>query len=303
MKSFPILFGLLCSTSALCQVQVTGIVLDKETGKPIPELYFEIHKDYDTYIDIDKTNGQGKFTGTIRAEEFNSKSKYQIFIDNNNYEKTAAEIDITSNKPITIELHPRVGGPRQYGCSDRSLGYYVPYALTGTSELPDSIQRKLTKHLVDRLGNKFYSRTKFTGGQVVNFHRLHIVEPNSLNYKTPVNKYYLCFAIDTISTSIAMDSTGKVTQELSFPAISQDAAKAKIISERQAIKIAKQNKAYHKKTTTVFFGYDQKNDCFEWEFKNCTYKGINVSCSILHLAAHTGQVLRISRSGGKRSFF
>ena len=303
MKSLLLLFSLLYSTSALCQVQVTGIVLDTETGKPIPELYFEIHKDYDKYIDIDKTNEQGKFAGTISTKELNNQSKYQVFIDNNNYEKTTVEIDIVSNKPIIIELHPRVGGPRQYGCSDRSLGYYVPYAPSEISELPDSIQRKLTKHLVDRLGNKFYSRTKFTGGQVINFHRLHVVEPNSLNYKAPINKYYLCFAIDTISTSIAMDSTGNITQELSFPAIAQDAAKAKIISELQAIKIAKQNKAYHKKITTVFFGYDQKNDCFEWGFKNCTYKGINVSCSILHLAAHTGQVLRISRSGGKRSFF
>jgi hypothetical protein len=61
MKYFFLIFALLNSTIALCQIQITGTIVDNETEKPIPGLYFYVHKNYDKWINIDKTDEQGQF--------------------------------------------------------------------------------------------------------------------------------------------------------------------------------------------------------------------------------------------------
>ena len=94
MKYFFLVFSLLYSTIALCQVQVTGTIVDKETGKPIPELNLYVHKNYDKWINITKTDAQGKFVAIIRAEELDSNSKYQIFINEKGYEQVNTEVDV-----------------------------------------------------------------------------------------------------------------------------------------------------------------------------------------------------------------
>ena len=303
MKYFFLVFSLLYSTIALCQVQITGTIVDKETGKPMPGLYFYVHKDYDKWIDFKQTDSQGRFVGKIRVEELDVNSKYQIFINDAGYEQINQEIDINNLKPVSILLtHRKLDSPIRF-CSAPSIGLYAPHEAESLKELPESIQKKLAAYLIDRLGSNFYSHTQFSGGRVIDISRLHKVEPNSLNYRWTVHNYYLCFAIaDTLSASMAMDSTGRVTEELSFPALGHDASKAQVITSKEAIKIAKRNKSYNRKTT-VYFGYDSKNDCFQWTFRNCKENGMNVGCSILHIAAHTGQVLRTSRTTGKRSFY
>ncbi len=289
--------------NALCQVQVKGRVLDAETGKPIPKLRFYIHKDYDKWIDTGETNAEGYFSAEIRPQEWNSTSRYQIFINKTGYKLTEAELN-TSKKYDTIILLPYKGESGNNYCSVPSMGFYAPRTINSIHELPDPIQHKLIGYLVNRLGSSFYNRIHFTSGNVVDIKRLHKVEPNSLNYRWTVHNYYLCFTIaDTLGASIAMDSTGIVKENWGLPEIAKDSSKAKVINEKQAIKIAKKNKAYNKRTTAVFFGYDSKSDCFEWSFKNCIYSNINTSCSILHIAAHTGQVLRTSRTSGIRSFY
>ncbi|MGI4885667.1 MAG: hypothetical protein ACRYFR_11975 [Janthinobacterium lividum] len=304
MKYFFIVYSLLYSTIAFCQVQITGTIVDKETGKPISELYFYMHKDYDKWIDINQTDAQGKFVGKIKFEELNSRSKYQIFVNKKGYEQIIYEVDISNHEPITIQLVRRKPGPLVWDCGTPSFGLYAPHVSSSLTELPDFIQKKLATYLIDRLGNAYYSRTQFSGGRVVDINRLHKVEPNSLNYQWTVHNYYLCFSIaDTLGGSMAMDSTGRVTVGLGFPAIGHDASKAEVITKKEAIKIAKSSKGYKRRKTTVAFDYDNENDCFEWTFRNCKYKGINVSCSILHIAAHTGQVLRTSKTAGKRSFY
>ncbi|MBD2724183.1 hypothetical protein [Hymenobacter armeniacus] len=304
MKYFFLVFTLLYSTIALCQVQITGTIMDKETGKSMPGLYLYVHKDYDKWIDINQTDAQGNFVGIIKADELSSKSKYQIFINEKGYEQINYEVDINNHEPVTIQLIRRKPGPLIWDCGTPSFGFYAPQVSNSLSDLPDFIQKKLAAYLIDRLGSDYYSRTQFSGGRVVDINRLHNVEPNSLNYQWTVHNYYLCFAIaDTLGGSMAMDSTGRVTVELGFPAIGHDASKAKVITKNEAIKIAKRNKSYKRRKTTIAFGYDNKNDCFQWTFRNCTYKGVNVGCNILHIAAHTGQVLRTSRTAGKRSFY
>jgi hypothetical protein len=302
MKYVLLFLSLLCGTRALCQVQVTGTIVDKETGKPIPELYFYVHKNYDKWIDFSQTNSQGNFTGKIRADELDSTAKYQIFINDRRYKLTAIEINIRNINPIFIQLTRRKNSTN-LDASTPSFGLYAPQVVDSIKELPDAIQKNLSTYLKGRLGPRFYSRTQLAGGRVVNIARLHKVEPNSLNYRWTVHNYYLCFAIDTLNASIAMDSTGRVTEELYFQDIGKDSSKAKVITGKQAIKIAKQNKAFHKKTTTIFFGYNKVNDCFEWIVRNDMDKGLNISTSILRIAAHTGQVLKISRGVRKRSSF
>ncbi|WP_426490336.1 hypothetical protein [Hymenobacter sp. 102] len=269
----------------------------------MPDLNLYVHKDYDKLVDIVKTDYQGKFISTIRMEDLDKKSKYQIFLNEKNYEPINTEIDVNINDQINIKLVRRKLNSVVWDCSTPSFGLYVPHLTNSLAELPDSIQKKLAAYLNDRLGSNYYSRTLFAGGRVVDICRLHKVEPNSVNYKWPVHNYYLCFSIaDTLGGSMAMDSTGKVTEELSFPAIGHDSSKDKIISRKKAIKIAKRNNSYDRKTE-IYFGYDKKNDCFQWTFRNCKENGMNVGCSILHIAAHTGEALRTSRTTGIRSNF
>lgn len=303
MKYLLSILILLCSIDALCQVQIKGRILNAETGEPIPELTFYLHKNHDKWIDIGKTNTGGYFSARLQPQELDSASKYQIFINETGYKLAETEIDIHKAETI-IKLLPNKNESGSNYCPVPSMGFYAPHTITSLDELPDSIQLKLTGYLLNRLGSAFYNRVRFKIGNIIDIRRLHKIEPNSLNYRWTVHNYYLCFAVsDTLGASIAMDSTGRVTEKWGFPEIAKDPSKENIINEYQAIKIAKKNKVYDKKTTAVSFGYDSRNDCFEWIFKNCIYKGLFVNCSLLHIAAHTGQVLRTSKTSGKRSFF
>ena len=182
MKYFFLVFSLLYSTIALCQVQVTGTIVDKETGKPVPELNLYVHKNYDKWINITKTDAQGKFVAIIRAEELDSNSKYQIFINEKGYEQVNTEVDVKKINHINIKLVHRKKGSIVWDCSSPSFGFYAPHVSNSLIELPDFVQKKLAAYLIDRLGSNYYSRTQFAGGRVVNISRLHKVEPNSMNY-------------------------------------------------------------------------------------------------------------------------
>ena len=309
MKYFFLVFALLHSIIALCQVQITGTIVDNETGKPIPNLYFYVHKNYDKWINIDKTNEQGRFVGTIRAVELDSSATYQIVITDEKYERMSKEVDFRNLKPVSINLIRKNERSVIEYCSCPSMGSYVPHEASNINELPDSIQQRLSKYLLDRLGKAFYTRTQFAGGNIVDIDRLHKVEPNSLDYKWAVQSYYLCFSfIDTVTSvsytgKVVLDNTGRVTEELEFPAIGQDASKANVITKKQAIKIAKRNHFYKKKKTEVSFYYYKKADCFAWKFETCKYNGPNVYCPMWFIAAHTGQVIGKSAKVGLRSFY
>lgn len=309
MKYFLLLASLLHSITSFSQVQIIGTIVDNETGKPISGLYFYVHKNHDKWINIDKTNEQGQFIGTIRANEMDSSATYQIVVKDDIYERVSKEVDFKNSKPVSIRIiRKKEGSPIDF-CSCPSMGSYAPHEVISISELPDSIQQKLSKYLLDRLGKSFYTRTQFAGGNIIDINRLHKVEPNSLDYKWAVQSYYLCFSfIDTVASvsytgKVALDTNGRVTEELEFPVIAQDASKGNIITKKQAIKIAKHNHFYKEKKTEVSFYYYKKADCFAWKFETCKYNGPNVYCPMWFIAAHTGQVIGKSAKVGLRSFY
>jgi hypothetical protein len=131
-------------------------------------------------------------------------------------------------------------------CSLIYFGDYHPKTPSSLSDIPDNIRTKLVSHLVDRLGQSFYSKIKINGGQIVNLDSLYIVNKNAKNYKWTPYSYYLCFSFEDIekgiglyTAQIVLDKEGTIIKDIALPSIKINPEKSSIISRKTALDIAK----------------------------------------------------------------
>ena len=73
------------------------------------------------------------------------------------------------------------------------FGLYKPPNPQSLADIPESIRLELIAHLQKRLGESFYRRLEFAGGQVVDIDDLRRIDPSSMNYRWEVPAYDLHF--------------------------------------------------------------------------------------------------------------
>jgi hypothetical protein len=162
-------------------------------------------------------------------------------------------------------------------------------------------------HLVNRLGNDFYSRLKLSGGQIVNLERLYLVEANAKNYRWTPYSYYLCFSFEDTSkgiglytAQIVLDKNGNVVKEISLPSIKSNPDKANVISKNSAMTIARE-KNFDPVTCKVSLDYMPDVESLVWCFEKVVNdNGLTFSTETLIVDAHSSQVLRKLNGSGIR---
>jgi uncharacterized membrane protein YkoI len=193
------------------------------------------------------------------------------------------------------------------GPESTDFGKYKPKEPKSLDELPDPIKTKLVMHLKNRLGDAFYSKLEFSGGQVVDFEELRRVEPESRNYKWKPFAYGLTFnlsepekGIKAYHARILLDSDGSIMQEIDLPEIARHPEKAQIISLAEAKEIA----AKHKFSLTrarVELSYNSEIDSLVWtleyKLKGDRYVWVD---RVIRIEAQSGKVLSL---GNAERFF
>jgi hypothetical protein len=174
-----------------------------------------------------------------------------------------------------------------------ALGWkYSPKYVTSFSDLPTDIARKVTSHLLDRLGEEFYSKLLFTSAVIVDLDELCRID--GCNYQWKVFSYKLEYAfslpeigIKRYEASIWLDKNGDVLKEIDLPAIRQNPAKANFISVKEAIAIGKKKKF---KTSFVELAYREKEDSIVWKLVR-NPSGPDGYTHQIEVSAHDGSVL------------
>ncbi|ANH80234.1 hypothetical protein A8C56_03875 [Niabella ginsenosidivorans] len=310
MKQTSILVILIFYFFASGYAQVAFKVINGITKQPVKEETCSIIKDGDALADIDVTDSLGVFTPRIVPD---SNATYQLWIDAEGFRSLKKEIDLRSNKVYTIFIFPdkkaiqKIPGYSYGGCSTVEFGDYEPGTPESLTDLPDSIREKLEKHLLNRLGKKFYSKLKLNGGQIVDLDRLYIVNPRARYYQWVPYSYYLCFSfqapekgIGLYTAKIVLDKNGNIAKEIELPDISSHPEKANIIARKSALLIAKKS-GFTEKTGKITLDYSSDAGSLTWCFER-TIKdnGLTFVRETLKIDAHNGKVLGISNSHGIR---
>lgn len=284
-------------------------IISGVTNKPVNDIYCYILKDSDKWIDIGQTNKNGVFTTSLW--NLDSSATYQIDISTRAFKPFRQNINPFNDKKISVTIYPDSSFIEKktnlvyLECSSRSFGSYHPKEPYSIFDLSDSIRTKLTAHLIDRLGQGFYSKLRISGGQILNIDRLYIVEDNAKNYKWTPYSYYLCFSFQDTSkgiglytAKIVLDKNGNVVDEIQLPNIKDFPEKGNLISLENAKVIATENEFYNDKTE-ISLSYDDKVGSITWNFKQTTYNSNHtLSGSTLVIDAHNGKILGEYGHGG-----
>jgi hypothetical protein len=291
--------------------QTSFKVINALTKQPIKDQYCSIIKDGDTFITIGNTDNKGIYKPELLFPD--SNASYQLWISAKGFKPYKKDIDLFSKKLVVISIYPDKESTKRNSslvysdCSSIGFGDYEPRTPQSLNDLPDSIREKLVKHLVDRLGEHFFSKLKLSGGQIINLDRLYKVNFNAKNYKWTPYSYYLCLSfqdtakgIGLYTAKIVLDKNGDVVKEIELPDIVVHPEKANLISINSAKLIAKSN-SFSSAVGDIKFQYDNDSESLVWCFEIITKNnGLSFSTETLMIDAHTGKVLGSKKGYGIR---
>ncbi|MCB9854048.1 MAG: hypothetical protein H6818_00055 [Phycisphaerales bacterium] len=166
-------------------------------------------------------------------------------------------------------------------------------------DIPKAVREKVERHLRERLGDAFYDRLKFTGGQMVDFDELRRVDPDSKNIKWTIHAYDLHYrfampdkGIVGYTAQIKLNADGSVLHEIDLPNFVQHPEKLKFLSIDDARRVAIAQ-GYDLTDARPSIDYDADCDCVYWHFeRQIEDDGIGGKDDDIEINAHTGAVLR-----------
>lgn len=286
-------------------------LIELATKKPIKEQYVSILKNNDLWVSIGATDPKGNCKFEIW--NYDSSSSYQVDINAKGYKQLRQSIDLLNKKTLNITLvpdsiyFPQFPNMIYEDCSGFGFGDYFPYEPSKLDDIPKTIQEKVISHIKAKVGAEFYSKLKFSGGQVVNLDRLYLVYPKAKDFKWTPYSYYLCFSFSDFEKGIAkytakivLDSNGNVIEDIQLPNIKAIPNKSNIISIYKATEIAKFYN-FQAGIENIKLYYDKELDSFVWCFsKIVNDNGLTFGIETIVINAITGNKIEIRYGGGIR---
>jgi len=178
-----------------------------------------------------------------------------------------------------------------------SLGNYVAREPKTLADLPSQIRAKLERHLIERLGQSYYERLSFEGGQIVDFGELYRVDPSVRDFQWKIFAYRLIFriseppkGIEGYYATVELDKDGDVQTEIDLPKVRRFPEKAHFIAlssacdqvKRLGLIPSRARLVYNKEHGSIAFHFEQKveDDGLMMKFWN------------IEVDAHSGEILR-----------
>ena len=177
---------------------------------------------------------------------------------------------------------------------------YEPRPLAAWTDVESGVRDAVAAHLKARLGEAFYARLKFAGGEAVNVDELHRIVPASREFPREVPTYLLWFefempevGIRVYTASIELRPDGSVIREIDLPPFAAEPAKLKFAPLAEVIAQLVSKGAIDPKTDTVNIAYDDRHAQIMWHFeKVLPGKSAAVSVRNIDVNANTGAILR-----------
>jgi hypothetical protein len=180
------------------------------------------------------------------------------------------------------------------------MGAYEPRNPRSLDEIPEPIKVQVVAHLKARLGEDFYRRLGFSGGQIVDIEELHRINPDSYNYRWEVHAFDLHFTfhmpeigLDSYSAQIKLRPDGSVLHEIDLPNFTADPSKLRFITLAAALQVA-QSKGFKINKVSAEIAYDTKADALVWRLSEVAHDdGLNILYKNIDIYAHTGSVAKV----------
>ena len=195
---------------------------------------------------------------------------------------------------------------RNAGCGTIGFLTYRPREPHDLDELAPLIRRKLFNHLVEKLGERFVTRLKLAGGQIIDVNELYRVEPEARRFKWKIPTYnlFLSFSlpekgISSYCVEIEMDRNGDLLKEFALPPMRRLALKQEFISLRQAYGIA-ERAGFNITKTGAELGYDGAIESITYHLQQrlrpIVHNGNSYGDVVrqIYVDAHSGRVLKIN---------
>ncbi len=165
-------------------------------------------------------------------------------------------------------------------------------------DIPKAIREQLRAHLVDRLGDAYFTKLSFAFAQTVDFDRLYKEEPGARDYKWTVFAYRLVFriaapekGITAYFAAIELDKNGAVIKEIELPPVRRAPHKANFIPLTQAYAIAAKN-GFATGSAWAELVYDPKIESVIYRLS----ERMNNGDRTIEVDAHNGDVVRIQEA-------
>lgn len=179
------------------------------------------------------------------------------------------------------------------------MGEYEPANPSSLDELQQNIREKVVEHLKSRLGEDFFRKLRFTGGQVVDFTELYRVNPRAKHYEWTVHAYDLHFeftmpnkGIKSYTAQIKLNSDGSVLSEIDLPDFARHPEKLNFTSIAKVKRVA-EKAGFDLTEAETEIDYDLRQDSIIWRFtKVVSDDGLIIQYKNIEVDAHSGIVIR-----------
>ncbi len=180
---------------------------------------------------------------------------------------------------------------------------YQPKEMRTLEELPAAVRAAAVAHVKARVGEEFYARLRFAGGQFVDVEELHRVNPASRKFRAQVPAYLLRFdfempksGIRHYTASMGLRGGGEVIRELDLPASAKEPRKTAVKALAEVCAGLVKQRLIDPAAATATVTYDRKGDRLVWHFEQALPGGAGqeVKVRTVEVDAHTGKVIRQS---------
>src|SRR6202521_5771894 len=142
--------------------------------------------------------------------------------------------------------------------------------LSSPNEIPQNVRNRLNEYLQRKLGDGFTRQLKFEEGEWLDLKRLRKQFPSIYKQNAKLGPYDLLLSfsdpdkgLKAFFTKMALNDDGSVNAEIRLPNIALNAAKADIISCKDAYLIAA-SRGFPTEMSSARFEYSQEQKSFIW---------------------------------------
>ncbi len=178
------------------------------------------------------------------------------------------------------------------------FGDYEPSEPKSLDDVSSPAKERLIAHLKERLGDAFYTRLRFSGGQVIDFAKLARMEPDSKDYQWEVPAYILDFefvmpevGISSYVAQIELRNDGSIIKEIDLPNFTRNPMKLHFFPLSDAIQVAI-NSGFLPSQMSTAIDYSESDDSIVWEFAQIVEDdGLVIRSKKIQVSAHTGLII------------
>lgn len=176
---------------------------------------------------------------------------------------------------------------------------YEPRQIRRLADLPPDVQARAIAVVKTRVGEAFFGRLRFAGGEAVNLRELRRINPDSRKFRTEVPAYLLHWdfalpeaGIRNYTATLALRGDGTVLRRLDLPTFAADPDKLRLVPLSQIAENLIKKKRINPAVATATVTFDGKADHLIWHFEQpLPGGGSEVRIDTVDVDAHTGTII------------